>query len=546
MPGAYPSSGAENPYRTDNLDPRVDDLASRPKDNSAAGGMGMATAAAGVATAEAADRSHEATGPAPSALTDTTNPADRSAVLGQAEQEKGIEQPQPSMVGKVLGAVGLGSLAGGAVASQAGKGEESAVADTPEQPTTVTGTTAYTAPTESKPPAHYRKESIPTTAYPGGIDSPAPTAPPVGGTQQEEERSHTGRDAAIGGVAGGAAAGTAAAAISHEQKPTQVPAESGTGTGGLAYDSVTSRQPETVQPTGQAEPVDHSKRDATLAGVAGAGAAGAGAYGISEHEKRKAEDTTATQAVGATPSSTERTVPTADTAERRRDEDEPLRKAPMAAEAAPAGAYAVGEGDRQRAAEEAAKPNKLQKSEDQAAKRAEKEEKKQHKEAAVGAGAGAGAGAAAYEAGKDEKLGEEKEKKPSIFKRLFKRTRKNKDTGEDEEYESEHEDDNHKGTAAAAGVAGGAGAAALAHDKDATPTKYEESSGGLQKPSYNPFSKDDPKLADVAESGRTGEPIPHSTATDKTAENVDPVTGLAVDPSKDPEAARRVSEHVHG
>ena len=616
MPGGYPSAGYENPYKAQNLDPRVDGLPSRPKDTSSSAGTGMATTAAGVATAGGADRSRETA--APSSLTSATSPADRSTELGRAENTNvpesgvatgttGTESTQkPGMMGKMLGAVGLGSMAGGAAASETRSGDDSApsaltgvdhvhsgtnldehvygsrreetdiakegrgtdpiaqaarggqsgqtgyndsaIADTPEQPTTTTGVSSYTAPTESTP-QHYRKESIPTTAYPGGDRSPSATAPPVGGTQgsayEQPRESHTGRDAALGGVAAGGVAGTAAAIGHHEQQsdvratpetasyqpqssaytssaptttaPVGSQAQSSAGTGSLIHDAVTApSQAETSTPVAAepvaaepvaAEPVaaepDHTGRNAALAGATGVGAAGAGAYGVHEVEQHRAQEE-------------------ADKHQKAVEKEEHKQQKEMEKE------------QKQHEKE----VEKQQKEHSKAVAAAEKEQQKQidderkrhEKEAAVGAGVGAGAGAAAYEGEKHH--GEEEEKKPSLFKRLFKRNRKNKHTGEDEEYESENEDDSHKAPVSAgvgATSAGGATATALQNDPNHETTKYEEVSGGAVKPSYNPFKHDDPKNAGQTasntsanaamggESARTGEPVPHSSATDDVA-----------------------------
>ncbi|KAJ4525377.1 hypothetical protein HRR90_003969 [Exophiala dermatitidis] len=86
-----------------------------------------------------------------------------------------------------------------------------------------TGAAASTGRTPSGPtPSHYRKESIPTTAYPQGQDSPAPINPPVGGTAvaaDEEDRQdhggHRGGLAAAGAGIGLAAGGVAAHEYEH-------------------------------------------------------------------------------------------------------------------------------------------------------------------------------------------------------------------------------------------------------------------------------------------------------------------------------------------
>ena len=573
MPGGYPTDGYENPYKAHNLDPRVDGLSNRPKDNSSTAGIGMATTAAGVATSGGADRSRETTAPAPSSLPSTTNPADRSSDLsrpdntrvpepGVAASRTGADSTQkPGMMGKMLGAVGLGSLAGGAAASQARSGDDSAVTDTPEQPTTTTGISSYNAPTESTPPQHYRKESIPTTAYPGGDRSPSAIAPPVGGTQapasEQPRESHTGRDAAIGGIATGGVAGTAAAIGHHDQQddvratPESAPyqpqpstyssaapttaapvgsqTQSSAGKGSLTYDAVTApSEVETSRPVA-AEPIaaeqDHTGRNAALAGATGVGAAGAGAYGVHEVEQHKAREEAAKQQAAQEKELARQRSEQAKEAEKHQKavEKEELKQQKEVEKEQKQHEKEVEKEQKEHQKAVAAAEKEQQKHDD--------EERKRHeKQAAVGAGVGVGAGAAAYEGEKHHER--EAEKKPSLFKRLFKRSRKNKHTGEDEEYESENEDDSHKAPVSAgvgATSAGGATATALQNDPTHEPTKYEEVSGGAVKPSYNPFKHDDPKSAGqttsmnpataavAGEHGRTGEPIPHSSAADDTA-----------------------------
>lgn len=159
----------------------------------------------------------------------------------------GTKAHQTGTLGRILGAVGLGGAAAGTgiAASKAGEDKSQAVVDTPEQPTTTTGVGSYTAPTQSgPPPSHHRKESIPTTAYPAGPESPSPIHAPVGGTRAapddaerrtsagipsdggatsytvggstaSEDKSHIGRNAGLAAAGVGAGAG-AAALGSHE------------------------------------------------------------------------------------------------------------------------------------------------------------------------------------------------------------------------------------------------------------------------------------------------------------------------------------------
>jgi hypothetical protein len=275
MPGAYPSDNYVNPYKAENLDPRVDNLPIRSKENKSTGTAATGSAA-GLAAATATgslaahDTSRQAT--APSSLTSTVNPADRSAEYKQAEATQvpapqstetstQAENQQPSsFVGKALAAVGLGGVAGVAAGTLAGKDDDSsAVPDT---------TVADSTPAAR----HSRKESIPTTAYPAGVDSPRPINPPIGGTGQTSEASrqdsdhHYGRDTALG------AAGVGAAGLSAHEATTKSKVGPD-NTSGLRDDLVT-------QPSGisdQAQSRATSGQQAAPSGVAPAAAGGTGA-----------------------------------------------------------------------------------------------------------------------------------------------------------------------------------------------------------------------------------------------------------------------------
>ncbi|KAL2415490.1 hypothetical protein ABEF95_003905 [Exophiala dermatitidis] len=197
--------------------------------------------------------------------------ATTSALSTNMSTANASNQPESSgTFDRILGAVGLGGAAAAISSALPGTGEEKesrSVSEYPEQPTTTTGVDSYTAPTRSgndwnqpitttgvdtytspthssdvseqpgvatgaaasigrtssgPTPSHYRKESIQTTAYPQGQDSPAPINPPVGGTAvaaDEEDRKdhdgHRGGLAAAGAGIGLAAGGVAAHEYEH-------------------------------------------------------------------------------------------------------------------------------------------------------------------------------------------------------------------------------------------------------------------------------------------------------------------------------------------
>jgi hypothetical protein len=170
-----------------------------------------------------------------------------------------------------------------------------------------------------------------------------------------------------------------------------------------------------------------------------------------------------------------------------------------------------------------------------------------------------GRGSAEEETDRNRLHKEPKEKKPGILKRIFRR-RQNKDTGEDEDYSTD-EEDHHVAEAGAVGAAG-AGVAGYeatkghpdqTHDynqtgdttaRSAAPSNtYEAESGGLQKPSYNPFSKQDPigqahttTGSEAVEAGTAGTYGQEATG----AHHVD--TGVPYDPRHDPDAATHLDE----
>ncbi|KIW88316.1 uncharacterized protein Z519_10883 [Cladophialophora bantiana CBS 173.52] len=615
---------------------------------------------------------HDATTINPSTLTTTTSPAERLAVYGQVERtkvpdaataaqfatrgtpgspESSSEEPKRSgTIGKILGAVGLGTAASGAAAaaSRAEGDQPHAVVDTPDQPTTTTGLESYTAPSRSGlPPSHQRKESIPTTAYPAGVDSPAPINPPVGGTSVDAERNqrdHVGRNAGL--AAAGLGAGTAAAGVYVMQdseretaspdrplrddapartpgaaagppsegatKPTpasqpvhQDPAAHNAalaGGGASVVPEYSQRQDRleaqaqkdkakqeaaragaanveggaTIAPeytvrqdkvSAETERQRHKKEEETaLAGIAGAGAGAAGLYEYNQRQDRLEED-----------------------AQRQKDlaEQETARQKQFEKDQKAAEKHAKKEEkhhQKELKKEEKLHQKELEKEEKAREKAAEKEEQHHRKElereqkerekAAAAAAVGAGAtGAGAYEvhdkdkhpppatatdeSGHTKLHKEPEEKRPGLLKRIFRR-RKNKDTGEEEEYEdhehheAEAEHDNHH--VAEAGVAGSTGVAvagtAAAASHEPARISYEAQSGGLQKPSYNPFSKDDPARGPATTASRSTpaatnlapEP-PRSRRSSVGPDAIDPATThLPYDPIHNPESRKSISE----
>ncbi|OQU99263.1 hypothetical protein CLAIMM_04923 isoform 2 [Cladophialophora immunda] len=643
---------------------------------------------------------HDATTMAPSTLTTTTSPAERSAVYSEVEktkvpdaaaaaqyatraapgtQEPVSEEPKTSgTIGKILGAVGLGTAASGAVAatSRAEDDQPHVIADTPNQPTTTTGVDSYTAPSRSgPPPSHHRKESIPTTAYPAGVDSPAPINPPVGGTSavaDQDHKDHAGRNAGLAAGAAGVGAGAAAAGAYAMQDREKDTARSDWP---LREDATTATPAAATLPTSEGAtrtaPTSQPAKQPLVAHEAAPATAGASvvpeynqrqdqleARAQDDQAKREAARSGATSVAGGAsiaPEYSERQDRISEETERRRHkkEEEAALAGVAGAGVGAAGLYEYNqrqdrlEDDAQRqkdlAEQEAARQKQFEKDQKAAEKQAKKEEKqhqkdlkkeekqhqkelekeqKQHQKelekeekhhqkelekeeqarekaaekeekhrreelereqkerekatatAAAGAGAGVAASAGAYEVhDKDKhpppttatdesghtKLHKEPEgKKPGLLKRIFKR-RKNKDTGEEEEYEDHdhHEPEAEHGDhhVAEAGVAGGTGAAvagtAAAASHEPAATSYEAQSGGLQKPSYNPFSKDDPAHESAKASSTaapTGAQSAPETATHPRKSSVGPdaidpaTTHVPYDPVHDPSSRKSISE----
>ena len=125
-------------------------------------------------------------------LDSTSTPATTST---NTHHQVGQEQDE-SMVNKVLDAVGLTGAVEAASAAL-GFGHQHETADELRDTSPIASHPGLVS-AESGPPRHYRRESIPTTAYPGGLNSPRAVAPPIGGTQNQSSptgySSHVDRD----------------------------------------------------------------------------------------------------------------------------------------------------------------------------------------------------------------------------------------------------------------------------------------------------------------------------------------------------------------
>lgn len=289
MPGEYPD-GNENPYRASNLDPRVD------------GGSAGASAATSLPS-----HTRESTGPAPSTLTTTADPTARSAAYAASSNSKGLDtasQPavqsqstpvataesgeQQTVIGRTLGAIGLG----GAASAAAGYLGYGAKADTSDEPrdTSAVATQPGMVSQESGPPKHYRRESIPTTAYPGGPNSPRAVAPPVGGTADvnrssgqdlsgSNERGVGGTSATTQGVAGtGFGLGSATSGVPKQEysEASNTRENIGSGAAGETERSEARENKETGDKAAASS--DHSDTKVGAPGTATADAIDAGAF----------------------------------------------------------------------------------------------------------------------------------------------------------------------------------------------------------------------------------------------------------------------------
>ena len=215
-PGAFPQD-TSNPYATSTIDPRVDNV---PR-----------TEDIGAGNAPTGDTTSQSSVPQTSTTSDAT----------------GTSNSQ-SMLGKALGAIGLGGAA--------------TKADS-QTPLTTTGTESYAAPVQSGGiPSHHRKESIPTTAYPSGtLDSPRAVAPPVG-APTSGNLTAIADEPSLGGGTGRATIGQTSTYGSHylgSGEPTSSIVDPNSS------DPTTYRKPET----------SHLGRDVGVGVGAGVGAASA-------------------------------------------------------------------------------------------------------------------------------------------------------------------------------------------------------------------------------------------------------------------------------
>ena len=363
----------------------------------------------------------------------------------------------------------------------------------------VGGESSYTGP-----PAHHRKESIPTTAYPSGrMQDTTPISPPVGGTR--------------------APPGTASTTAGQYAEPTP------RDTAELKYED---RQGD-----------GHFGRDTAMgAGIVGAGAVGEHEYSRpeadqvgterrgaaeSDIDRRKREDKEAAAAMSELAGGAGLGLGTTDAArthvrhelDSQRNIQDPLNDSEGRALGGPGLGAGVKDAARQYREEEIGKQRGMA-------------DPAPGQYSGSGLGSGLQEAGAAYSARELEReralkgtgehsitkeqaddlrtrrgvVGEDakpagteehhhtqhKEKKPGLLGRIFKR-RKNQDTGESEEYSSDEEYDAnkhhhyHPTTTGAATAAGTSGVAEAAATHEASYTAPED----FQRPSYNPFKSAD-------------------------------------------------------
>ena len=304
-PGGFPQDESSNPYRSSNLDPRVD---SQPRTETSGQGMGSTTGGT-------TDPSTRSTGYGDTSTSrgygDTTSQPNTSTGYGDTSTARGYDdstsQPNTSSgygatsASQPTSSSGYGATSTSQPTTSSGYGDSStsqpttsSTSDTTQgsekkskvagmlgalglggaaakekhdrdrdTPSTTTGASSYDSPTQSgQPPVHHRKESIPTTAYPSGsLDSPAATAPPSG-------TSGAGNTTAFADERSG---GSGTATIGNTQTYGSYPLATGSST------SRTTGPGSSDVGTDQQQERSHLGRDAALG--AGAGAAGASAYG---------------------------------------------------------------------------------------------------------------------------------------------------------------------------------------------------------------------------------------------------------------------------
>lgn len=117
-------------------------------------------------TTRSADYPESARTRVPDTSTTASVPASAAPSATYNPRTVGADRDEPGMITKVLGAVGLGHSS-----------------KTDHNNTTTSAVTSDAHGVGSGPPAQYRRESIPTSAYPGGPSSPAAINAPIGGTR---------------------------------------------------------------------------------------------------------------------------------------------------------------------------------------------------------------------------------------------------------------------------------------------------------------------------------------------------------------------------
>ena len=299
MPGGFPQTpGVENPYKASHpLDPRVDggrvgdvqpstsSYSSSPAATSS-GAAGIGSGSALGAASHASKNTQESSVPAPSSLTSTANPTDRSAEYSKSTELRGLDTDPPQdqgILNKALGAVGLGGAASAAAAAL-GLGPKKEGSDDLHDSSAIASIPGQVS-SESGPPKHYRRESIPTTAYPAGPNSPRAVAPPIGGSSTTSQAQQP-RDTIIGGqsssvpATSGPGLGSATSGVSDTQHRDNAPVRDSSAPVSTFHDQATIPTEES-----------HNTRNIAAAGV-GAGALGAGAYAL--HDSNKTEPATTT------------------------------------------------------------------------------------------------------------------------------------------------------------------------------------------------------------------------------------------------------------
>ncbi|RMZ75456.1 hypothetical protein DV738_g5472, partial [Chaetothyriales sp. CBS 135597] len=441
-PSAHSTSRHDNPYQAQNLDPRVDNLPLRSRDET---NYSAAPHTAGVAHASNASSGHPSTGA-------SSNYSQSSANYGQTSANYG----QTSNYGQ--------SSANYDQRSNYSQSDRSQFQDSAARSSAISPDNRATSGAPGTGAGH---GSASSASHLGHRDGAAVTSS-SGGTRYTDEastqlhggREHFGRDVAAGAGVGGIAGGIAGAGTSgsHDHKNTgghnrypedasrqygNAPSSTGASAAspGQRYGDRTtqdlgpSARQSTDTPTsttasgygkshsGGVEG-DHSIRDRVGAGAAGLGAAGAGAYGA--HELNTRDSANKSSGYGSASPNYQQ-----DPYSRESGKSEQRSNAPS------------GTTEKERL-------------------RDGKDDKDRYGKPLAGASA---------TKGDDDTTGQDGEKKPSLLKRIFKRT--NKD-GEDEEYEGEEDGTDDSRTANTAGRDRETGASHLKSADDRSTAQHSQ------------------------------------------------------------------------